>query len=250
MFIIKRSEENVMKKSQQRIMRELTQPFRQEDIEFRPQQVGYRGDRPYAMIMAYVTNRAIQTRLDKTVGCMNWKNEFHPLPNSVGEGALCGLSIKFNGEWVTKYDGADNTGMEATKGGLSGAMKRAAVEWGIGRYLYDIPTMFADCITPEQYQKMKHDEREAYTYAQTKDKKTLYWKPKPLEKKFLPQAYVSKSIIENIKKLIEETNTKENELLEYYGIDDIRDLFSHEAASAVRLLVERKNRQQEDDNEQ
>ena len=41
-------------------------------------------------------------------------------------------------EWVTKWDGAENTDIEAVKGGLSGAMKRAAVQWGIGRYLYKL----------------------------------------------------------------------------------------------------------------
>jgi hypothetical protein len=44
---------------------------------------------------------------------------------------------------VTKWDGADPTKKEATKGGLSDSMKRAAVQWGIGRHLYSLPTAFA-----------------------------------------------------------------------------------------------------------
>ena len=56
---------------------------------------------------------------------------------------MCGISIRVNGEWICKYDGADNTDVEGTKGGFSAAMKRAAVPWGVGRYLYGIGETFA-----------------------------------------------------------------------------------------------------------
>jgi hypothetical protein len=79
-------------------------------------------------------------RLDDVCGPENWKNDFI---NAPGGGVLCGLSIKIADEWVTKWDGADNTNIEAVKGGLSGAMKRAAVQWGIGRYVYDLSETYA-----------------------------------------------------------------------------------------------------------
>ena len=58
---------------------------------------------------------------------------------------LCGISVRVDradgtADWVTKWDGADNSQVEAVKGGLSGSMKRAAVQWGVGRYLYDVPS--------------------------------------------------------------------------------------------------------------
>ncbi|MGH7576528.1 MAG: Rad52/Rad22 family DNA repair protein [Longimicrobiales bacterium] len=37
--------------------------------------------------------------------------------------------------------------MESVKGGLSAATKRAAVEWGIGRYLYGIEEGWANVPT-------------------------------------------------------------------------------------------------------
>ena len=49
---------------------------------------------------------------------------------------MCAISIRINNEWVTKWDGAQETAVEPIKGGFSDAMKRAAVQWGIGRYLY------------------------------------------------------------------------------------------------------------------
>ena len=110
--------------------------FEPNDIEWRLQQCGKTKDgKIWGMALAYVTNRAIMNRLDEVCGPENWKNEFKAAPDG---GILCGISIKVGDEWVTKWDGAENTDIEAVKGGLSGAMKRAAVQWGIGRYLYKL----------------------------------------------------------------------------------------------------------------
>ena len=119
----------------------LKEPFLEGDIEWRPQRSGVKKNgEPYAMTLAYVTNRAVMDRLDDVVGAGNWKNEFKVSPNG---GIICKLSIKVDDEWVAKEDGAENTKVEAVKGGLSGSMKRAAVQWGIGRYLYKLPATFA-----------------------------------------------------------------------------------------------------------
>lgn len=113
----------------------LKEPFKKEDIEWRLQQSGETNGRIWGKCLAYVTVRAIETRLDEVCGAENWKNEFKEGPNG---GILCGISIKIGDEWITKWDGSENTDFESVKGGLSGAMKRSAVQWGIGRYLYDL----------------------------------------------------------------------------------------------------------------
>jgi hypothetical protein len=46
--------------------------------------------------------------------------------------------LRIGNEWIWKADGAGPSDMEADKGALSDAFKRAAVRFGIGRYLYDI----------------------------------------------------------------------------------------------------------------
>jgi Rad52/22 family double-strand break repair protein len=114
--------------------------FEADAIEWRIQQAGEKHGRVWAICVPYVTNRAIQVRLDEVVGPENWRNEFRPGPDG---GVMCGLSIRVGDEWVTKWDGAENTDVEGVKGGLSGAMKRAAVQWGIGRYLYALDETFA-----------------------------------------------------------------------------------------------------------
>jgi hypothetical protein len=100
------------------------------------------------MVLAYITNRAIMERLDKVCGPENWRNEYTKGPDG---GILCGLSIRVGDEWVTKWDGAENTEVESVKGGLSDAMKRAAVQWGIGRYLYKLPVGFANITESGRY---------------------------------------------------------------------------------------------------
>lgn len=111
--------------------------FTEQDVSWRP--LVYTRDRKRALIVAYVSNRAIMDRLDAVCGPENWKNIFSKGPDG---GVICGISIRVFGEWVTKWDGAENTDVESVKGGLSASMRRAAVQWGIGRYLYRLPRVW------------------------------------------------------------------------------------------------------------
>lgn len=149
----------------------LKAPFFPDELEWKPQSVGKSGARFWVRSLAYVTNRAIMDRLDDVVGPEAWKNEYTKGPEG---GILCGLSIKIDGEWVTKWDGSENTDIEAVKGGLSGAMKRAGVQWGIGRYLYDLEENFGDV-------------REDGIYAaKTKEGEKFRWSPPSLPKWAVP----------------------------------------------------------------
>ena len=121
-------------KSAEELRAALSAPFQSADIEWRVSATN--SAKTSGLAVPYVTNRAIQTRLDSTVGIDGWHNDFVPWK---GESAqLCGISIYFPSQeaWITKWDGADDSDIESVKGGLSDSMKRAAVEWGIGRYLY------------------------------------------------------------------------------------------------------------------
>ncbi len=119
----------------------LKEPFSENDIEWRVQQSGETNGRIWAKVLAYVTARAIENRLDEVCGPENWKNEFR----KEGENGeyLCGISIKIDGEWITKWDGCSasgtNSNIDGFKTALSGSIKRAAATgWGIGRYLYSL----------------------------------------------------------------------------------------------------------------
>ena len=121
---------------------ELAGPFEPDAVDWKPQTLTR--DKKKAMAVAYLKNRAIQDRLDTVCGPTAWQNTYRPGP---GGGIVCGIAIRVvqpNGvaEWVTKWDGAENSQVEAVKGGLSDSMKRAAVQWGIGRYLYRLPAQW------------------------------------------------------------------------------------------------------------
>lgn len=165
---------------------ELQKPFNFSDIKFRIQQSPKTDDlQSEVLVLAYVSNRAIQNRLDETFGINNWKNEFKEWHNNkmhispselltiseatkyktdkevamsfindyLNPSQLCGISVwdDEKKEWITKWDGADGTNFEETKGGLSDSMKRAAYQWGIGRYLYDLPAQKATIKRQNKY---------------------------------------------------------------------------------------------------
>lgn len=85
--------------------------------------------------LAYIDARDVMQRLDDVCGAENWQRRYtHVTENK----CVCEVGIRIDGEWVWKADGAGDTDIEANKGALSDAFKRAAVNWGIGQYLYGI----------------------------------------------------------------------------------------------------------------
>ena len=106
-----------------------------------PGTVTKNGAKISAKCLVYVTSRAVQERLDDVCGPARWRNEFVAVDEP--RGWLCGISILVDGEWVTKWDAAENTDIEPLKGGVSGATKRAGSQWGVGRYLYYLPEAWA-----------------------------------------------------------------------------------------------------------
>ena len=127
------------------IQRELARPFAPEDLEWRLQKT--LEDKLRGIAVPYVTNRAIQARLDDVVGPDGWYNEYKPWHRAgQKDSQLCGISIYFPERgFITKWDGAEDSDIEPVKGGLSDSMKRAAVQWGIGgRVLYSMDTVWVD----------------------------------------------------------------------------------------------------------
>jgi len=123
------------------ISRKLKAPFRKSELEWRPQGSPQPSkDGEVIMALTYVQSRAVFDRLDEVVGPENWTTRIVPLDG----GFLCQLGLRLPGsnEWVYKEDGAAQTNIEALKGGISDAIKRAGVPWGIARYLYNLDTMW------------------------------------------------------------------------------------------------------------
>lgn len=119
----------------------LYRPFPQEKVHWRAQHLTKDGKK--ALALAYIDARDVMALLDAVVGPENWQRRY-PIANSK---TCCEIGIRINGEWIWKADGAGDTDVEAEKGAFSDAFKRAAVSWGIARYLYDLGQTWVPCET-------------------------------------------------------------------------------------------------------
>lgn len=142
------------------IIKRLREPFSSQEIEWKIQLTTQ--DKARGMVVAYMDARAVQRRLDEVIGPFNWKNVYSLWHDN---SQICGISI-YNAErneWVTKFDGAENSDIEPVKGGLSDSFKRAASVWGIGRYLYEMEGVWVEIeprgksfvIRQDQYGKLE-----------------------------------------------------------------------------------------------
>lgn len=128
------------------IFKLLSEPFNINTIKWR---VGATSkDKSKGIALAYVDARIVMVRLDDVMGAENWQDRY--VETASGR-IMCELSIRINGEWITKTDGAGDTGTEGEKGAISDAFKRAAVKFGIGRYLYALPNTW---VAIDQYRKL------------------------------------------------------------------------------------------------
>lgn len=122
------------------MLRKLATPFPESAVKWRAALCGLNGKgEPFALVVPYVDARAIQDRLDSVVGAENWSAEYRQGANN---GTMCKLSLRINGQFVSKEDGADLSEIEPIKGGISNSFRRASVVWGVGRYLYKLNQMY------------------------------------------------------------------------------------------------------------
>ena len=115
------------------IEEKLKAPFKASLLEWRVGRKIGNGER--GEMFPYVSARGIQERLDEVFGTAGWTAEYTPIE----KGILCRLTCIDGDKRIVKEDGAGYTDIEELKGGISGALKRAASVLGIGRYLYDLP---------------------------------------------------------------------------------------------------------------
>jgi hypothetical protein len=123
----------------------LAEPFAPEQISWRVGPTNDKSRKPDDALrgqpLIYIDARTVMDRLDAVCGFDNWQNSYTP---GMGNSIVCNIGIRVAGEWIWKSDGAGVSDTEPEKGALSDAFKRAAVRWGIGRYLYDIKAPWID----------------------------------------------------------------------------------------------------------
>ncbi len=119
----------------------LAEPFEPSEVKFKPAVVS--GNR--ALALCYVDARVIQDRLDEVMGVTGWQDDYECLADG---SVVCRLRLKIDGEWLVKVDVGSPSeqpdGGDRLKAAFSDALKRAAVKFGIGRYLYRMPSQWVD----------------------------------------------------------------------------------------------------------
>lgn len=119
------------------LQQKLECPFPPHSVSWR---VGRKAkDGKTAILLAYIDARDVMERLDRACGFENWQCRYSLADAGV---LICDIGIRHgvNSDWLWRANGAGDTQVEAEKGKCSDAFKRAAVLWGIGRYLYGLPS--------------------------------------------------------------------------------------------------------------
>lgn len=122
------------------------------DIKFRVGSTSKPGnEKPWAMALVYIDARTAQEELDSQFGEDGWHftwSEVFGHPYAVHGVLKCKFE---DSKWIVREDVGypqankmteDVNDSESLKDAVSDALKRCAVQFGIGRFLYDAPTLF------------------------------------------------------------------------------------------------------------
>jgi hypothetical protein len=120
-----------------------------------------------AVMVAYVDSRIVQDLLDDVVGPENWQDKYTAGVNC----AYCSIGIKCGDEWVWKGDCGTAGNIEKEKSQASDAFKRAAVKWGVARFLYSLPITKLKTVT----YKDKKDNQGRLKYYPCDNNSNILW---------------------------------------------------------------------------
>lgn len=133
------------------IAQALAAPFDEGEVKYKPQAVS--GNR--ALAVPFVDARVVQDRLDEVLGVMGWQDHYEALPEG---SVICRLKVRIGDEWITKEDIGSQSEQpdegDRRKAAFSDALKRAAVKFGVGRYLYRCKPQWVD-YDPQRRQILK-----------------------------------------------------------------------------------------------
>lgn len=137
-------------------------PLKASEIEVRVGTVGGKG----ATLLLYQDSRCAMNLLDETVGKGNWQRDHKEVKGNMYAGI--GIWDYEKEQWVWKWDCGVESNTEKEKGEASDAMKRASVNWGIGRELYTSPFIFVPCETVSKQGGRGYELKDKFMFSGTK----------------------------------------------------------------------------------
>ena len=102
------------------------------EISFKWRVQSFSKYKPEATCVAYIDARDVMDLLDEVVGAGVWQDKYYEVKTNL----FCSIGILIGDDWVWKTDCGTESNVDKQKGEASDAFKRAAVKWGIGRFLY------------------------------------------------------------------------------------------------------------------
>lgn len=130
------------------MLQELSRPFPAPEIKFKIQ-AKVKSKPHTGVIVGYLDARNVMERLDEVCG-VDWQDAYESVKCANKEGVACYITIG----GVTRGDVGDpeSDGMDSSlKSAYSDAFKRAAVKFGIGRFLYALPKLYATLTDDDKY---------------------------------------------------------------------------------------------------
>lgn len=92
-----------------------------------------------ATCVAYIDARDVMNRLDEVFG-LNWSDTYNLIDGKL----FCTITVTHDGATTSRTDTGTESQTEKEKGQVSDAFKRAAVKFGVGRFLYDLDIVYVD----------------------------------------------------------------------------------------------------------
>lgn len=130
------------------VWQKLSEPFPPGEVEWRIEALSR--DKKRALVVPYVDARTVLDRLDRVVGPEGWQDAYEVLADAEravrderGERRerLVEVKCRLTVLGVTKEDVGEGDSLKAA---FSDALKRAAVKFGVGRYLYRLEKQWVD----------------------------------------------------------------------------------------------------------
>jgi len=114
----------------------LSQPFPPADLQWRVEALSQ--DQKWALVAPYLDARAVLDRLDEVVGTHGWQDSYEVLAKTGDSYAVkCRLVVMD----VSKEEVGEG---DSYKAAFSDALGRAAVKFGVGRFLYGVDKQWVD----------------------------------------------------------------------------------------------------------
>ncbi|MDA3813658.1 MAG: Rad52/Rad22 family DNA repair protein [Candidatus Cloacimonetes bacterium] len=130
--------------------KKLKEPVRRSDLSFNITNVDKTNRK--VQVKSQIKSQALMNRLDDLFGIDGWKDRYAVLYNCV----TCKLSIKLGDNWITKENSAPLVNAESLNEAFTDALRQAAVRFGLGRYLLDLPNIYVD-IMENKPENSKHE---------------------------------------------------------------------------------------------